>query len=77
MPGFGCSKSERHPNQPLCHVMWAASIVFDVVAKFCAEATNLLKFCMAGSDGLDLALGEGAAGLNCVAGISRVCNGSG
>ena len=40
-------------------------------------ASNLLKFCMAGSDGLDLVLGAGAAGLNCVAGISRVCNGSG
>ena len=32
--------------------------------KFCTEATNLLKFCMAGSDGLDLALGAGAIGFD-------------
>ena len=31
------------------------------MAKLCTEATNLLKFCMADSDGLDLALGAGAA----------------
>ena len=31
-------------------------------------ATNLLKFCMAGSGGLDLALGAGASGVNCVVG---------
>ena len=31
-----------------------------MVAKFCTKATNLLNFCMAGSDGLDLALGAGA-----------------
>ena len=40
-----------------------AACVFDVVTKFCTEATNLLKFCMAGSDGLDLALGAGGAGV--------------
>ena len=33
------------------------------MAKLYIEATNLLKFCMAGSDGLDLALGAGAVGV--------------
>ena len=37
-------------------------------------ATNLLKFCTAGSDGLDLALGAGALGVNCV--VGRVYIGS-
>ena len=37
-------------------------------------ATNLLKFCMAGSDGLDLALGAGASGVNCA--VGRVYTGS-
>ena len=40
--------------------------------KFCTEATNLLKFCMASSDGLDLALGPGASGVNCAAGVNCV-----
>ena len=31
------------------------------MAKFCTKATNLLKFYMAGSDGLDLSLGAGDA----------------
>ena len=31
-------------------------------------ATNPFKFCMAGSDGLDLALGAGASGVNYVVG---------
>ena len=57
MPGFGCSKSESAPEPT------AVACVFDVVAKFCTKATNLLKFCMAGSDELDLALGEGGAGV--------------
>ena len=33
------------------------------MAKLCIEATNLLKFCMAGSDGLDLALGAGVGSM--------------
>ena len=37
-------------------------------------ATNLLKFCMAGSDGLDLALGAGASSVNCA--VGRVYTGS-
>ena len=42
--------------------MWAAACVFDVVEKFCTVATNLLKFCMADSDGLALALGASGVG---------------
>ena len=60
--GSGASDPNQHPNYPLCHAMWAAAIVFDVVAKFCTVATNLLKFCMAGSDGLALALGASGVG---------------
>ena len=63
MPGLSAPNPNRHPNQPLCHAMYAAACVFDVVAKFCTEATNLLKFCLAGSDELDLALGAGGAGV--------------
>ena len=33
------------------------------MAKACTLATNFLNFCMVGSDGLDLALGAGAAGV--------------
>ena len=33
-------------------------------------ATNLLKFCMAGSDGLALALG--ASGVGCGSGVGRI-----
>ena len=42
------------------------------MAKFCTDATNLLKFCMAGNDGLDLALGTGAAGLDFAAGVGSM-----
>ena len=78
MSGFGCSNSEPAPNQPLCHAMWAASIVFYVVEKFCTKATNLLKFCLAGSDGLDLALGaSAAAGVGFAAGVANMYTGSG
>ena len=37
-------------------------------------ATNLLIFCMAGNDGLDLAMGAGASGVNCA--VGRVYTGS-
>ena len=37
-------------------------------------ATNLLKVCIAGSDGLYLALGAGASGVNCA--VGRVYIGS-
>ena len=77
MPGLGAPNTNRHPNQPLCHAMWAAARVFDVVEKFCTVATNLLKFCMAGSDGLDLALGAGAAGFEFAAGVGSMYTGSG
>ena len=76
--GSGAPNPNQHPNQPLCHAMWAAAIVFDVVAKLCTEATNLLKFCMADSDRLDLALGAGAAaGVGFAAGVGNMYTGSG
>ena len=50
--------------------MWAAACVFDVVEKALTVATNLLKFCMAGSDGLALALG--ASGVGCALGVGRI-----
>ena len=40
-------------------------------------ATSLLKFCMVGSDGLDLALGAGAAGFEFAAGVGNMYTGSG
>ena len=45
--------------------------------KFFTDATNLLKFCMVGSDGLDLALGAGAAGFDFAAGVGSMYIGSG
>ena len=45
--------------------------------KFCTVATNLLKFCMAGSDGLDLDLGTSAAGFEFAAGVGSMYTGSG
>ena len=47
------------------------------MTKFCTKATNLLKFCMAGSDGLDLALGAGAAGFEFAVGVGSIYTGSG
>ena len=49
--GSGAPNPNRHLNHPLCHAVCAAAIVFDVVEKACAVATNLLKFCT-GCDGL-------------------------
>ena len=40
------------------------------MAKFCTVATNLLKFCMAGSDGLALALGASRVGR--ASGVGRI-----
>ena len=42
------------------------------MANLCTEATNLLKFCMACSDGLDLPLGAGAAGFDFSAGVGSM-----
>ena len=47
------------------------------MAKACILATNFLNFCMAGSDGLDLALRAGAAGFEFVAGVGSMYTGSG
>ena len=42
------------------------------MAKLCTEAANLLKFCMACSNGLDLPLGAGAAGFDFAAGVGSM-----
>ena len=47
------------------------------MAKACTLATNFLNFCMACSDGLDLALGVGAAGFEFVAGVGSMYTGNG
>ena len=57
--------------------MYATTCVFDVVAKACILATNFLNFCMAGSDGLDLALGVGAAGFEFATGVGSMYTCSG
>ena len=54
MPRFGCSKPEPEPE------------IFDVVAKFCTVATNLLRFYSIGSDGVAFVLGaSGVLGWDC------------
>ena len=50
--------------------MWATAIVFDVVENFSTVATNLLKSCTAGSDGLALALGP--SGVGRASGVGRL-----
>ena len=42
------------------------------MANLCTEATNLLKFCMTCSDGLDLPLGVGASDVGCDASEGRI-----
>ena len=42
------------------------------MAKVCTEATNIFKFFMACSDGLDFALGAGAAGFDFSAGVGSM-----
>ena len=42
------------------------------MAKVCTKATNIFKFFMACSDGLDLALGAGVAGFGFSAGVGRI-----
>ena len=69
--------SNQHPNHPLCHAVCATAIFFEVVAKLCTMATNLLKFFSIGSDGLDLALGASAAGFGFAAGVGNMYTGSG
>ena len=71
--GSSAPNPNQHPNQPLCHAMSATAIVFDVVAKFCIEATNLLKFCMEGNDGVAFVLvASGVLGWDCDAGEGRI-----
>ena len=73
MPGSGAPNPNRHPNQPLCHAVCAAAIFFEVVAKVCTMATNLLKFFNMGSDGLAFLVGaSGVLGWDCGAGEGRI-----
>ena len=44
--------------------------VFDVVAKVCTLATNFLKFCKIGSDGVVFVVG--VSGFECAAGVGKV-----
>ena len=46
------------------------------MANLCTEATNLLKFCMTCSDGLDLTLRAGAGGFEFAAGGGYMYTGS-
>ena len=65
--GSGAPNPNRHPNQPLCHAVCAAAIVFDVVAKACTVATNFLNFCRTGS-AIDVAFVVGVSGIGYAAG---------
>ena len=47
-----------------------AANVFDVVEKFCTMATNFLKFCSIGSDGVAFVVG--VSGFECAAGVGKV-----
>ena len=47
------------------------------MAKACTLATDFLNFCMTCNDGLDLALGAGASGVNCAASVGSIYIGSG
>ena len=68
--GSGAPIPNRHPNHPLCHAVRAAAIFFEVVAKICTMATNLLKFFSIGSDGVAFIMG--ALGVDCAAGEGRI-----
>ena len=70
--GLGAPNPNQHPNLPLCHVVCAAAIFifFEVVAKFCTMATNLLKFFNIGSDGVAFIVG--ALGVDCAAGEGKI-----
>ena len=61
--GSGAPNPNRHPNQTLCHAMWVAACVFDVVAKARTMATNFLMFCSTSSDGEAFVVG--ASGVLC------------
>ena len=61
----------------MCHAVWEAANVFDVVEKVCTVTTNFLKFCRASSARLALALAAGVLDVDCVAGEGRIYTGSG
>ena len=53
--------------------MQATGKVFDVMAKFCIVATNFLKFCRIGSDGVAIVLGaSGVLAWDCDAGEGKI-----
>ena len=70
MSRFGCSKSEPALDHPLCHAMWAAACVLDVVAKALTVATNFLMFCSTGSVN-GVAFMVSASGFECAVGVGR------
>ena len=74
--GSGAPNLNQHPNQLLCHAMWATSYVFDVVAKTLPVATKFLIFCIS-SDGQAWVLGAGAAGFGFAEGVGNMYTGSG
>ena len=58
----------QHPNHSLCHAVWAAASVFDVVAKAQTVATNFLMFCSTGNtDGVAFVVG--VSGFECATGV--------
>ena len=73
---FGCSKPEPtlEPTTLPCNV--GSCCVFDVVAKFCTKATNLLKLLSQSSTNC-VAFGVGVFGVDCAAGEGRMYTGSG
>ena len=73
--GSGAPNPNRHPNHPLCFAVCAAAIFFELVAKLCTMATNLLKFFSIGSDGLNFL--AGALGIGYAAGRGSMYTGSG
>ena len=68
--GSGAPNLNQHPNHPLCHAVCAAAIFFEIVAKFCTMATNLLKFFIIGSDGVAFIVG--ALGVDCAVEEGRI-----
>ena len=69
--GAGAPNPNRNPNQPLCHAVCAAAIVFDVVAKARAMANNFLKFYSMGSTN-GVAFGDGVSGFGYALGVGKM-----
>ena len=73
--GSGAPNPNQHSNHPLCHAVCAAVILFEVVAKFCTMATNLLNFFSMGSDRVAFMMGVSRFG--CAAGMGSMKTESG